>query len=799
MHARFTSLLALTLWCAATVSIHAQPIDSFRYADAASAGKNWRSISDAPPPRPAPQGGLVFSLPFSTDRDRVYWDRDGEWNFTGATGFELEVSCPQPQAMRSLAIYFRSGTGWYIWSQPLSAAGRQKITLQKGQFTAEGNPAGWNKIDKIRISPWKGQPINTELTVHNLTARRENLYLIQATASAPNATERSVAQRTTERLSRWLKQNGIPHAVATEDQLEKIAGSASLIVLPYNTKVPAAGIKALRSFVQRDGKLMVFYSSDDQLAQLMDVKLGATTNTRDIARWRGMAFDDNAPAGVPERVHQQSWNIGLATPASKNGRVLARWINAAGRKSSDPAVIATPRGYWFTHILLDDDNREKQRMLTGLLANLEPALWKDAADHALLNAGRIDGWSSASQTISALNVLAERHPNQDTILAFTRRAGIHQRNLHELYEKGRYREATLKGYELTDQLIRAYALAQSPVTPEFRGVWDHDGTGWYPGDWDRTAKLMADSGINAIFINATWAGLAHYPSKLLPQSFTYRYYGDQLEQCIKAARKYGIEVHAWIVCWYLENSPAEFTAPLRKGDRLQHGSKGNERLWMNPAHPANTRHHIDVITEILTNYDVDGIHLDYIRYPDSDGCFSPYTRQKFERDAGIKVTRWPQDVQSGGVHRERFVSWRAGNITAFVKQARAATGKIKPGAKLSAAVWGGYPQIVSSIGQDWGAWMKDGLLDFVTPMNYAQDLYRFTALLDQQILLPGTRGKIYPGLGVTANESQLRGDQVVEQILALRQRKAGGFALFDLSQTVVDDTLPTLRMGVTRP
>ncbi|MGA1531119.1 MAG: glycoside hydrolase family 10 protein [Kiritimatiellia bacterium] len=232
---------------------------------------------------------------------------------------------------------------------------------------------------------------------------------------------------------------------------------------------------------------------------------------------------------------------------------------------------------------------------------------------------------------------------------------------------------------------------------------------------------------------------------------------------------------------------------------MQHDAKGKEKLWMNPAHPANRRHHFDLIREILASYDVDGIHLDYIRYPGGEWCYSAYTRQRFEAETGIMTATWPADVLDGGRHQDTFKAWRASVITSFVRETRELVRAQKPGTKLSAAVWGGYPQIISSIGQDWGAWIKEDLLDFVTPMNYANDLYRFNALLDQQLQIPGARGRIYPGIGVTANESRLSGDQVVEQILALRQRGMGGFALFDLSQTLVDETLPTLRLGITRP
>ncbi len=786
-------MVALIFCLASSSAGFAKTIDNFSKPAA------WRAVGEAPAPSARAEGGMKLEMPFQSGLDRVYWDRDGAWDFSSASSFDLELSCDQPSAIRSLAIYFRSGKGWYIWSKPLAAAGRQKLTLSKSDFQTEGTPAGWNKIDKIRISPWKGQSHNASLIMHALATRSDRLYLVQATASAPNDAERGVAKRTTERLSRWMTASGIGHTVITEDELARAAAGASLIVFPYNPKIPAAGMKALRAYADRGGKLIVFYSSDDQLAKLMQVSLGAAQTTRDIARWRSMAFTPDAPRGLPARIHQQSWSIGPAQPATKQGRIIARWANAGGTASSEPAIIATPRGYWFTHILLDDDSLAKQRMLTVLLGQLAPDCWREAAGHARLNAGRIDGWRNATEAMHALDVLGQSNDNRETIAAFTRRIQQQHDAMQAHYAAGRYREATLSGYEVTALLIKAYGLAQRPAKGEFRAVWDHDATGWYPGDWERTAELMADSGINAVFVNATWAGLAHYKSEQVPSSFTCQHYGDQLEQAIRACRKYGIEVHAWLVCWTLENSREEFTKPLRKTDRLQRMAGGGEKLWMNPAHPANTKHHLDLIAEILARYDVDGIHLDYIRYPDSSSCFSGYTRQRFEHDSDRAVADWPADVRHGGARHGEFTRWRAGIITAFVRQTRALVREKKPEAKLSAAVWGGYPEIVTSIGQDWGAWMKEGLLDFVTPMNYAQELYRFTALIDQQLPLPGVRGRIFPGIGVTANESQLRGDQVIEQILALRQRGVGGFALFDLSQTLVDDTLPALRLGITRP
>ena len=82
-------------------------------------------------------------------------------------------------------------------------------------------------------------------------------------------------------------------------------------------------------------------------------------------------------------------------------------------------------------------------------------------------------------------------------------------------------------------------------------MWNHSGTGAYPGDWERSAKLLAENGFNMILPNMLWGGLAHYPSDVLPRSATFRKYGDQIEQCCAAAKRHGIEVHVWKVNYNL--------------------------------------------------------------------------------------------------------------------------------------------------------------------------------------------------------------------------------------------------------
>ena len=124
---------------------------------------------------------------------------------------------------------------------------------------------------------------------------------------------------------------------------------------------------------------------------------------------------------------------------------------------------------------------------------------------------------------------------------------------------------------------------------------------------------------------------------------------DQIAQCLTACRKFGLQMHVWKVNWNLgSHVPAEFVARLRREQRLQKSSSGKEEPWLCPSNPANQKLEIDSMLEVARNYDVDGIHFDYIRYPDGDHCFCDGCRERFSKSAGVKIQQWPQDVLAEG-------------------------------------------------------------------------------------------------------------------------------------------------------
>lgn len=339
------------------------------------------------------------------------------------------------------------------------------------------------------------------------------------------------------------------------------------------------------------------------------------------------------------------------------------------------------------------------------------------------------------------------------------------------------------------------ALAQTntqPVRPrEFRGAWIHSGYGMEGRTWDQTVGILKSNGFNAILPNLVWAGLAHYESSLLPVSPRVMERGDQIQECLAACRKHGIELHVWKVNHNLLHAPAEFVSNLRAAGRTQKNRKGDDLKWLCPSHPENFALERDSMLEIVRNYDVDGIHFDYIRYPDRDACFCAGCRERFEQSERTKIVNWPEDVSSGE-HAGRFADWRREQITRLVRSVSQEARKIKPQIKVSAAVYGGWNHSRSSIGQDTRAWIDAGYLSFVCPMNYEGNDTTFANLTRMQVAATKKQIPLYIGIGA----QKLSGpEQFARQIQMTRDLGADGFVVFQLGERLATGFLPSLQLG----
>ncbi len=425
---------------------------------------------------------------------------------------------------------------------------------------------------------------------------------------------------------------------------------------------------------------------------------------------------------------------------------------------------------------------------------LPPAGPRELAEAAISGIGKIAGFKTyeeATRQVAASGGQNARLTKALASAASSREAAV------KLAGQEKFTEAREQAAAAHQQLLTAFCLAQKPLPGEFRAFWCHSAFGVKGMDWDEAIRRLADNGFTAILPNMLWGGAAFYDSKVLPVAAQAAASGDQIRQCLAACRKYGVQMHVWKVDWNLGSAaPKSFVEKMRQAGRLQLSEAGKEEPWLCPSHPANQQLEIAAMLEVVRNYDVDGIHFDYIRYPDGEHCFCAGCKDRFERASGQPLKNWPQDVLATGTLRQHWLEWRRNNITTVVRAVSEQARALKPRIKLSAAVFRNWPADRDGVGQDWKLWCEKGYLDFVCPMDYTPSNHHFESMVSQQVEWAG-RTPCYPGLGVSASSSRFGVDRAIEQINIARRYQTHGFVIFNYGPKESTELLPMLGLGIT--
>ncbi len=785
-----TLFLSAAVWF--IVADHPQgAIDEFRYADSSAARQVWIASGDTPAVELVPDGdgvALRVDAPFASQPavPRTTIDREVQLDLSVSSCFALEIK-PAAAAGDRVSLYFRSGKGWFSGGANLSGTCWQTLKFPKHAFSVEGQPSGWQHIDGIRISVWKTEARDTSYLLRRLAASRSDTAII-----VPDSAEGELrtARDAAEHLGRMLNELGVASDQLTESAVANgNLGDRRLAILPYNPTIDATACAALAGFAERGGKLFVCYVLPPPLAQVLGVRQGEYVRQKEPGDLASIRFEDPAIQGLPTSVRQASWNIHAAMPDGQNARVIGRWFDAADQPTGKSALVISDRGAFFSHIVLTDDWAGKKDLLAAVLGHLQPSLWQELAKTAIARSEQIGHCRSSQQLADLVSGLPDA-----ALRAQLQQADRQLAEARQLFDAGRGYEASRVAKQVRELRVAAYLRAQPSPAVEGRAFWEHSGTGAYPGDWDRTAKELAAAGFNMVIPNMLWAGRAHYASDVLPRSQAFEKYGDQIAQCVAAGKKHGVEVHVWKVNFNLAGAPREFVERLRKEGRTQVDVQGRPTDWLDPSHPENFRLELDSLLEVVRKYDVDGIHFDYIRYPDGQYSFSDFSRQQFEKDTGQQVANWPRDCYSGPL-RDKYRTWRCAQITRLVEAVHREAKQIRPTIKISAAVFGAYPSCRESVAQDWPVWVRNGYLDFLCPMDYSDSDDQFAALVKSQQQLVGGRIPLYPGIGATASRSALSVDRVVGQIKLARELGAQGFTIFNLSESTARDLLPGIALG----
>ena len=286
---------------------------------------------------------------------------------------------------------------------------------------------------------------------------------------------------------------------------------------------------------------------------------------------------------------------------ARQSPVIGEWYDSQGRKSGAPAMTISENGAYMSHIVLSDDPLGKQQMLVALLGHFLPEIWPTVAQKAIEGPSQIghltegseaiDKWIRLQAPVSAQYDAAER-------LLVAAEEGLEAAK--KAYEEQRYPEAVELAATAWDQKTKAYILAHPSREVEFRGTWNHSGTGAY-ATWDESMRNLKENGFNAVLPNMLWGGLALYESEYRPHHSVVAERGDQIAECVEAAKRHGLEVHVWKVNWRLGNTTAAFRQRMRNEGRLARHFNGQELDWLCPSDPRNLQLELDTLLEVVSN------------------------------------------------------------------------------------------------------------------------------------------------------------------------------------------------------
>jgi uncharacterized lipoprotein YddW (UPF0748 family) len=311
---------------------------------------------------------------------------------------------------------------------------------------------------------------------------------------------------------------------------------------------------------------------------------------------------------------------------------------------------------------------------------------------------------------------------------------------------------------------------------------------------DQVARIVAQAstaGFDSLMVQVRGRGDAWFqggieppPPRLVETRF------DPLARILEMARPGGIGIHAWInanLVWNPEDpnpdprhvvhrhpdwlmvpedlAPAllamEPTEPAFKEGLEAYASAHRddvEGVYGDPAHPEYRDHVASVVKDLVARYAIQGIHLDYIRYPARGFGASRHSLRLFRAEVDEELTAADREDMASRVEQNplvyarryprRWEDFRRRAVSAMVERIADAARRARPGVVISAAVLPDIEEARNRYFQDWPDWLRQHWLDLACPMNYAsageRDLFEQRTLL---ALNRRGRGRVWMGIG----------------------------------------------------
>lgn len=344
---------------------------------------------------------------------------------------------------------------------------------------------------------------------------------------------------------------------------------------------------------------------------------------------------------------------------------------------------------------------------------------------------------------------------------------------------------------------------------EVRAAWV---TAVYGLDWPRTKatspasmrkqqeelitildKLKA-ANFNTVLFQARTRGDVLYTSEIEPFNsiLTGKTGGnpgyDPLAFAVEECHKRGMECHAWMVTIPLGNKKhVEALGKQSVTKRVKDICLPyKNEYFLNPGHPSTKEYLAKLVREVVSRYDVDGVHFDYLRYPENAPLFpDKYDYRRYSK--GRSVDQWRRDNLTEIV---RYIYKDVKSMKPWVKVSTCPVGKYRDTSRYSSRGWNAF----FTVYQDPQGWLGEGIQDQIYPMMYFQGNGFYPFALDWQEQSNGRH--IIPGLGIYflhPSEGNWTREEVDRQIHFIRTNKLAGEAhyrvkyLMDNTQGLYDE------------
>lgn len=350
---------------------------------------------------------------------------------------------------------------------------------------------------------------------------------------------------------------------------------------------------------------------------------------------------------------------------------------------------------------------------------------------------------------------------------------------------------------------------------EFRGLWvECEGSNRTLSSKSKILEMLDSAhkaNFNAVIVQIYRANKCWFNSAIGDSSpykeFKEKEGADLLDFLITEAHKRNLQVHAWLNIFQITKN---LDAPILKkfgkeillrdnknrsfldynnyklsGEEARYMDLSDESIVLDPANDNVHEYQLSVINELINKYpQLDGIHLDFIRYPyvvpySPGSRFSKtlqfgYTQaafDKFKKQTGLD----PRTMSLDTKNTQAWDDFRREQITSFVRNAFNLCKKKNNNLKVSAAVLCWADRAYLSAFQDWRGWLEDEIVDFVVSMNYTKDR-RLARYLSRTVAMASHKSNGYVGL--QAYMKPVIVSEVIEQIEDARRAGARGIVIF---------------------